>query len=84
MPNGHWMLLALPPGRGGLGTVGGLETGGCTTGYLLASLRLVETQLTLALIVTSGYFAACASSPPDSKTSTRSAERMRCALMWNL
>lgn len=54
MPNGHRMLLALPPVRGGMGTVGGLETGGCTTGYLLASLRLAETQLTLALIATSG------------------------------
>ena len=54
MPNGYRMLLALPPGRGGLGTEGGLETGGCTTGYLLASLRLAAAQLTLALIATSG------------------------------
>lgn len=54
MPNGHRMLLALPPGRSGLGPVGGLETDVCTTGYLLASLRLAETQLTLALIATSG------------------------------
>jgi hypothetical protein len=54
MPNGYRMLLALPPGRGVLGAVGGLETGGCTTSYLLASLRLAGTQLTLALIATSG------------------------------
>jgi hypothetical protein len=54
MSNGYRMPLALPPGRGGLGTVGGLESGGCTTGYLLASLRLAGTQLTLALIATSG------------------------------
>ena len=54
MPNGHQMLLALPPGRGGMGRVGSLVTGGCTTGYLLASLRLVWTHLTLALIARSG------------------------------
>jgi hypothetical protein len=36
--------------------VGGdvLNSGGFTTGYLLASLRLAGTQLTLALIATSG------------------------------